>query len=75
MTTQTHARSQLSAMKQCDHSLTVITFFLTKNFNYNKIFGTKDHFVFCFTKATIVSMLTSVSTPWTVSKKACFWKR
>ena len=33
VTTRTHARSQLSPMKQCDHSSIVVTFFLTKNFN------------------------------------------
>jgi len=30
MITQTHARSQLSPMKQCDYSSIVITFFLMK---------------------------------------------
>ena len=33
VTTWTHVRSQLSPLKQCDHSSIVITFFLTKNFN------------------------------------------
>jgi len=33
VTTQTHARSQLSPMKQCDYSSIVVTFFLTKNVN------------------------------------------
>jgi len=32
VTAQT-TRSQLSSMKQCDHSLIVTTFFSTKNFN------------------------------------------
>jgi len=32
VTTPTHARSQLSPMKQCDYSSIVITCFLTKNF-------------------------------------------
>jgi len=44
MTTHTHARSQLSPMKQCDYSSIVVTFFLTKNFNYDKIFGTKYNY-------------------------------
>jgi len=30
-TRRTHARSQLSLMKQCDYSLIVVAFFLTKN--------------------------------------------
>jgi len=33
VTTQTHARLQLSAVKQCDYSSIVVTFFLPKNFN------------------------------------------
>jgi len=33
VTTWTHARSQLSPMKQCDYTSIVVTFFLTKNFN------------------------------------------
>jgi len=75
VTTQTHARSQLSPMKQCDYLSIALTFFLTKNFNYNKIFDFKHHFVCsCFANATIASMLTSVNS-WTVRKKAHFWKR
>jgi len=33
VTTRTHARSQLSPMKQYDYSSIVVTFLLTKNFN------------------------------------------
>jgi len=65
--------SQLSPKKQCEHSSIIVTFFLTKNFNYTVI---KTPFCFCFAmRQYIASMLTPQSILWDESKKARFWKR
>jgi len=39
VTTQTHGRSQLSPMKQCDYSAIVVTFFLTNKLKLLRVFG------------------------------------
>jgi len=71
VTTRTNARSQLAPIKQCGYSSIVVTFFLTKNYNENKIFSTKHHFVcFCFANATMLMSVNSMD-----YKKARFWQQ
>jgi len=80
MITRTHAHSQLTPKKQCDYSSTVKTCNKIRSFSWQRTLITTRSLVLNTILSIFVLLMRQLHqcwrqlTPWTVSKKACYWK-